>query len=64
MVEDFQRHNGSKSNIEQLVLRDITHHLRSMGKNIQKYGLPDLIVTGQFVLVNELINNLLLMFFF
>jgi hypothetical protein len=64
MVEDFQRHNGSKSNIEQLVLRDITHHLMSMGKNIKKYGLPDLIVTGQFVLVNELINNLLLMFFF
>jgi hypothetical protein len=35
-----------------------------MGKKIEKYGLPDLIVIGQFVLVNELINNLLLMFFF
>jgi hypothetical protein len=64
MAEDFQYHNGSKSNIEPLVLQNIARHVRSMGKKIEKYGLPDLIVIGQFVLVNELINNLLLMFFF
>jgi hypothetical protein len=64
MAEDFQRCNDSKSNIEQLVLQDISRHLRSMGKEIKKYGLPDLIVTDQFALVIDLINNLVLMFFF
>jgi hypothetical protein len=62
MAEDFQRHDGSKGSIKQLVLQDIARHVRSMGKKIEKFGLPDLIVTGQFALVNELINNLIVFF--
>jgi hypothetical protein len=62
MAEDFQRHDGSKGNIEQLVLQDTARHVRLMGKKIEKIGLPDLIVTGQFALVNELINNLIVFF--
>jgi hypothetical protein len=34
-----------------------------MGKEIKKYGLPDLIVTSQFALVIDLINNLVIVFF-
>ena len=46
MSEDFRRTCDNCSRIEQMVLRDISYHLTSMGKDIRHYGLPELHQTG------------------
>jgi hypothetical protein len=46
LSEDFSRDNGNKALVEQMVLRDISFHLMSMGKELKDYGLPKLIVSG------------------
>ena len=47
MSEDFRRTCDNSSRIEQMVLRDISYHLTSMGKDIRHYGLPELHLTGE-----------------
>ena len=42
MSEDFRRTCDNSSIVEQMVLRDISYHLTSMGKDIRHYGLPEL----------------------
>ena len=46
MSEDFRRTCDNSSIVEQMVLRDISYHLTSMGKDISHYGLPELHETG------------------
>ena len=46
MSEDFHRTCDNSSIVEQMVLRDISYHLTSMGKDIRHYGLPELHQTG------------------
>ena len=46
MSEDFRRTCDNSSIVEQMVLRDISYHLTSMGKDIRHYGLPELHQTG------------------
>ncbi|RCV37930.1 hypothetical protein SETIT_8G102700v2 [Setaria italica] len=42
LAEDFHRTNDNNTILVQLVLRDISFHLKSMGKDIRHYGLPEL----------------------
>jgi len=42
MSEDFHRICDNSSIVEQMVLRDISYHLTSMGKDIKHYGLPEI----------------------
>ncbi|XP_066341090.1 uncharacterized protein [Miscanthus floridulus] len=42
MAEDYRRSHGKSSLVEQKVLRDISNHLASMGRDIRNYGLPEL----------------------
>ncbi|XP_022683638.1 uncharacterized protein LOC111257809 [Setaria italica] len=42
LAEDFRRTNDNNTVVEQMVLRDISHHLTSMGKDIRHYGPPEL----------------------
>ncbi|XP_039789046.1 ATP-dependent DNA helicase PIF1-like [Panicum virgatum] len=42
MSEDFRRICDNSSIVEQMVLRDISYHLTSMGKDIKHYGLPEI----------------------
>ncbi|RCV32730.1 hypothetical protein SETIT_7G026900v2 [Setaria italica] len=41
LAEDFRRTNDNNTIVEQLVLRDISFHLKFMGKDIRHYGLPE-----------------------
>ena len=45
MSEDYSRNQSNDAAIEQMVLRDIREMLQSMGKDIARYGLPDLLHT-------------------
>ena len=42
MSEDYRRSQSNQAAVEQMVLRDIRDLMRSMGKDIESYGLPDL----------------------
>ena len=45
MCEDYRLNESNESILEQMVHRDITDMLQSMGKDIKNYGLPDLVET-------------------
>jgi hypothetical protein len=47
MAEDYRRSHGNSSLVEQMVLRDISHHVASMGRDIKSYGLPELDESGE-----------------
>jgi len=47
MAEDYRRSHGKSSLVEQKVLRDISNHLASMGRDIRNYGLPELEELGE-----------------
>ena len=46
MADDYVRNHGNTPIVVQLVLRDIADIVRSMGKDIKNYGLPELDVSG------------------
>ncbi|RCV18220.1 hypothetical protein SETIT_3G282400v2 [Setaria italica] len=49
LAEDFHRTNDNNTIVGQLVLRDISFHLKSMGKDIRHYGLRELHESSFFV---------------
>jgi hypothetical protein len=63
LSEDFSRDNNNKVVIEQMVLRDISFHLMSMGKKLKHYGLPkfqdlgNTITTSQFLCMLYFFTN-------
>lgn len=46
MAEDYRRTHGGSASVVQLVLRDISDIVRSLGKDIKCCGLPDLDESG------------------
>ena len=40
MSEDYRRSNSCSKMVEQMVLRDISIHVKDMGRDITNYGLP------------------------
>ena len=46
MAEDYRCDNGSSPNVVQMVLRDVSDIVSSMGKDIRSYGLPELNVSA------------------
>jgi ATP-dependent DNA helicase PIF1 len=48
MAEDYRRNNGDESYVVQMVLRDVADIVRSMGKDINDFGLPHLDESGTF----------------
>ncbi|RCV22369.1 hypothetical protein SETIT_4G215000v2 [Setaria italica] len=48
LAEDFRHTNDNYTMVEQMVLRDISYHLTSLGKDIRHYGLPKLHESGDF----------------
>ena len=60
--EDYHRVHANSAYVEQLVLRDIADIVRSMGKDIKSYGLPNIDESGGFTTMETLslfllINN-------
>jgi hypothetical protein len=46
MAEDYHRTHASDASVLQLVLKDIANIVKSMGKDINNYGLPELHESG------------------
>ena len=46
MAEDYHRTHASDASVLQLVLKDIANIVKSMGKDINNYGLPELHKSG------------------
>jgi len=42
MAEDYRRTHANDAAVLQLVLKDIANIVKSMGKDIKNYGLPEL----------------------
>lgn len=57
MAEDYRHSHGSSALVIQLVLRDISNSVRSMGKDIKNYGLPDLDETGSFCMATYVLHQ-------
>ena len=55
--EDYRRVLGNSIYAQQLVLRDIADIVRSMGKDIKSYGLPNIDESGGFTAM-EILNFL------
>ncbi|KAM3330338.1 hypothetical protein ACQJBY_026944 [Aegilops geniculata] len=49
MFEDYRCSQPNEAILEQMVLRDIRDLLHSMGKDIETYGLPELVDTNAFL---------------
>ena len=49
MLEDYRRSNGNSKMVEQMVLRDISIHVKDMGSDITSYGLPKLDASGKLI---------------
>ena len=58
MSEDYRRSNSCSKMVEQMVLRDISIHVKDMGRDITNYGLPELDDLG--ILVNVKFEKLIL----
>jgi hypothetical protein len=46
MFEDYHCSNNYSKMVEQKVLRDISIHVKDMGRDITNYGLPELDALG------------------
>ena len=55
--EDYRRVHGNSIYAQQLVLRDIADIVRSMGKDVKSYGLPNIDESGGFTAM-EILNFL------
>ena len=49
MSEDCRRSNCNSKMAEQMVLRDISIHVKDMGRDITNYGLPKLDASGKMI---------------
>ena len=49
MSEDYRRSNSCSKMVEQMVLRDISIHVKDMGRDITNYGLPELDGSGKLI---------------
>jgi hypothetical protein len=49
MSEDYRRSNSYSKMVEQMVLRDISIHVKDMGRDITNYGLPELDASGKLI---------------
>ena len=65
MSEDYRRSNCNSKMVEQMVFRDISIHVKDMGRDITNYGLPKLDASGKLInikiLKNFFINKLMLL---
>ena len=61
MSEDYRRSNSCSKMVEQMVLRDISIHVKDMDRDITSYGLPELDASGKLINIkipkNFFINN-------
>jgi hypothetical protein len=61
MSKDYRRSNCNSKMAEQTVLRDISIHVKDMGRDITNYGLPELDTLGKLINIkiskNFFINN-------
>lgn len=55
MSEDYNRDNPKSTCVQQMVLKDIRELVRSMGKDIKSYDLPEINDTGTFLHCKQMI---------
>jgi ATP-dependent DNA helicase PIF1 len=60
MAEDYRRNNGDESYVVQMVLMDVADIVRSMGKDINDFGLPHLDESGTFFMKRLIIGYFLI----
>ena len=49
MSEEYRRSNYNSKMTKQMVLRDISIHVKDMGRDITNYGLPKLDASGKMI---------------